>query len=59
MAALRMRRLGWSRIMKMSDREDYDSELNPDFWREYLENAEATRQLADAAYVENFWKQRS
>jgi hypothetical protein len=42
----------------MSDvREDFD-ELNADFWRDYIEEKEATRQIADAAFVENFRKLR-
>ena len=41
----------------MSDvREDFDGELNVDFRREYIEEKEATRQQADAAFVEDFWK---
>jgi hypothetical protein len=35
---------------------DFDGELNAEFWREYLEEKERTRQLADAAFVEDFWK---
>jgi hypothetical protein len=41
----------------MSDtKNDFDGEVNPEFWREYLEEKERTRQLADAAFVEDFWK---
>ena len=44
----------------MSDvREDFDGELNADFWREYIEEKEATRQQADAAFVEDFWKYKT
>jgi hypothetical protein len=41
----------------MSDvHEDFDGETNERFWREYVENKEAARQLADAAFVEDFRK---
>jgi hypothetical protein len=40
----------------MSDtKNDFDGELNNEFWREYIEEKERIRQLADAAFVENFW----
>jgi hypothetical protein len=43
----------------MSDtKNDFDGELNADFWRDYIEEKEATRQIADAAFVESFWKFR-
>jgi hypothetical protein len=43
----------------MSDtKNDFDGELNADFWRDYIEEKESTRQIADAAFVENFWKFR-
>jgi len=43
----------------MSDvREDFEGELSADFWRDYIEEKEATRQLADAAFVEDFWKSK-
>jgi hypothetical protein len=56
-----MRRLGWSRIMKMNkgdSKSDFDGELNADWWRDYLEEKERIRQLADKAFVEKFWELR-
>jgi hypothetical protein len=44
------------KMNKGDTKNDFDGELNSDFWREYLEDIEATRQLADAAFVEDFWK---
>lgn len=35
--------------------EDFDSELNTDWWREYLEEKERLAQLRDEAAVRQFW----
>ena len=41
----------------MSDSKNaFEGELNPHFWCEYLAEKERNRQLADAAFVEDFWK---
>jgi hypothetical protein len=43
----------------MSDtKNDFDGELNAGWWRDYLEEKERIRQLADKAFVEKFWELR-
>jgi hypothetical protein len=39
----------------MSDTNDFDSELNPEFWREYIEERERLAQLRDEAVARQFW----
>jgi hypothetical protein len=44
----------------MSDsKSDFDSELNPDFWREYIEERERLSQLRDEAVARQFWALKS